>query len=66
MSGWLPIVMAPKDGRQLLLFAPGAPPDIEVGCWSMYAHAWLMPDRQCGGDWEATPTHWMPIPEAPQ
>ncbi len=68
MSEWQPIESAPKDGRQMLLFVPWKLnlPDIEVGAWSMYAHSWLIPDRQCGGDVECEPTHWMPIPDAPK
>ena len=55
---WQPIETAPKDGTPVLLWGPWG----EVGMWC-YSHPIGWNDG-----YEAlmhTPTHWMPLPEAP-
>lgn len=55
--GWEPINTAPKDGRKIRLGWLPNWPELEyvvVSHWNR--HVW-------SGYW--TPTHWMPLPEAP-
>ncbi|WP_159953150.1 DUF551 domain-containing protein [Rhizobium sp. 18065] len=59
LFGWRPIASAPKDGSDLLLSAASWHGDVVVGCWSF--EGWR--DRD---DTDALePTHWMPLPAAP-
>ncbi len=74
---WHPIETAPKDGTFMLLCMPCAVPG--VGQWqkSPWGHeGWKLTepgdfqdDDALLADWENTsyqPTHWMPLPAAPQ
>lgn len=52
-------------GDEVLLYEKGHP----FGPWMIGYVAndeWHVPDLQCGGTDIAHPTHWMPLPEAPQ
>lgn len=63
VTEWQPIETAPKDGREILLFARGNRDFIGVGQWAKgnlpetYGWFWSFAIR---------PTHWMPLPEPPQ
>ena len=69
MSAWQPIETAPKDGEWFLAYWPECAPedrylatkwcvsDIDGDCWLDHA-------EQAYDDTQ--PTHWMPLPEAPQ
>lgn len=56
---WQPISTAPKDGRDVLIFSNGL---VRVGFYSSRADKlWsVWPGRAL-----VSPTHWMPLPEAP-
>lgn len=61
-QAWQPIETAPKDGTEILLFVDPKP---QVGAWHPKAKDWI--DQS----WEyffqgPGPTHWMPLPEAPE
>ena len=70
MMKWQPIETAPKDGTTIIAFRPTSPPHIEGMCW--------VADDDGTGDWYwsydgdgpgvhmVKPTHWMPLPEAPE
>lgn len=62
MSEWRPIATAPRDGKEVLLFARGSygPRDVffAVGQWSLQSNDWLW-------TFAIRPTHWMPLPEPP-
>jgi len=54
---WQPISTAPKAGRDLiLLLTPSRFPQVA------YSNTWWT----AGFSVEVTPTHWMPLPAAPQ
>ena len=61
---WKPIETAPKDGTKVLLWADG---QVEIGDWLPDAHPWNDTSWWIeGGQITArNPTHWMPLPEAP-
>lgn len=59
-AGWQPIESAPKDGSDVLLSSPHWHGDVVVGCWSF--EGWR--DREDSDKLE--PTHWMPLPAAPE
>jgi hypothetical protein len=71
-QGWQPIETAPKDGTPVDLFSQYGrrwcnyrwDKQIRRGMWSdaAYAHR-VWHDRPCM--YEASVTHWMPIPSAP-
>lgn len=59
---WQPIETAPKDGTSILVTDGFDVCDayFRGGDWWQY---------QCGDDWYSTsinPTHWMPLPDAPE
>lgn len=63
---WQPIESAPKDGTEVLVFCPN---DWRILCGrycSVYEglreSAWVDTVEQCH---DIKPTHWMPLPEAP-
>jgi hypothetical protein len=82
MAEWQPIESAPRDGTAILGFGPGRRPPVPaitvvawdmdraietfgrpgfvalVGAWPAYADSQL--------DLQSQPTHWMPLPAAPQ
>lgn len=76
LSQWQPIETAPKDGSPVLLFFPEFKRKIHVGYYLMreiYEYGKLTSKEEM---WRCdliienfltpgTPTHWMPMPEAP-
>lgn len=64
---WLPIFTAPKDGREVLCYAPGNPradgqdtdPVTKVDEWANRYNGWrkMRPRNPY--------THWMPLPPPP-
>ena len=58
---WQPIETAPMDGTDILLgFARHDRPPVVAGwfdCWAEY---------DCQNIVKGTPTHWMPLPPAPE
>lgn len=63
---WKPIETAPKNGNEILLFGPcyrdrtgHYAPDVNVGWWGNGIWQTRTPDE------EISPTHWMPLPAAP-
>lgn len=59
MSAWQPIETAPKDGTYVLCGAPGS--TATVYFWN--GAAWDDGDFFSNETW---PTHWMPLPSAPE
>jgi hypothetical protein len=74
-EGWRPIETAPKDGTRVRLLSPEGE---DVGFWEENRYCVLgSPQGSFGEGWvdgenrlpiyaEFTPTHWMPLPAAPQ
>jgi len=69
---WQPIETAPKDGTEILVYgiATGEFGGVheEPETWKV---SWLFTNWSlCGGEgyavWVDSPTHWMPLPEAPR
>lgn len=61
MSKWRPIETAPKDGTEIVVYAPYdgvVSSSYKHGCWQK-----LM--TVSGARHENAPTHWMPLPEPP-
>ena len=61
---WQPIETAPKDETIFLAWTPthnGGCVDFCI--WANLLERWQDPDAEVGGKME--PTHWMPLPEAP-
>lgn len=57
---WRPIETAPRDGTEILCWCPGIGERVlcfDAGCWVL-----------AGGDYanDYEPTHWMPLPPAPE
>ena len=67
MNEWQPIETAPRDGTEILLFDADTDPTIYVGGYDYDGRYWfyseLLAQDVVG---EATPTHWMPLPEPPK
>ena len=71
--GWQPIETAPKDETRILTVIVGF--HIAIGWWFAEEEKWMTTDAEDyadEGSWvEAVrdsyyhPTHWMPLPEAP-
>ena len=62
-SGWQPIETAPTDGTHILVFAPvdGVVSSyFKHGCWQRMTTVYA-----AGRDGNE-PTHWMPLPDAPE
>jgi hypothetical protein len=72
VRGWLPIETAPKDGTRVLL-SDGT--SVSIGSWGNAFSSWgwsneSAPEPTDGpgaipGYWTEPPTHWMPLPDAP-
>lgn len=69
-SGWRTIDSAPRDGTNIVVFAPrrpsGAKRRSRNGCLVVVAHheaGWGF--LTTPGDYQVSPTHWMPLPPAP-
>lgn len=73
---WQPIETAPKDGSHILLYSPQDVHSAFVGFWKdghKFGRYWMAagPEGEacdCAGGWQYTrqPTHWMPLPAAPE
>jgi hypothetical protein len=68
-SEWRPIETGPKDGTDVLLYAPDAKPSVRVGHYVVdgptgsghwFVYAAVLTCR------EMAPSHWMPLPEPPK
>lgn len=61
-QGWQPIETAPKDGTEILVYAPGF---CQTALWESYtfSEGWV---NDSSGNWLNDPTHWMPLPEPPK
>ncbi len=77
MSEWQTIEIAPKDGRDLLLYFPDFSPEyrILIGHWLAFEDDpydepdWYEQNVDRGwqnGPFESDPTHWMELPQAPR
>lgn len=72
-SAWRDMASAPKDGSDILLWAPDYNDTPIIGRWSEGADAWdsevatMDEGPSTGGDPEECdgPTHWMPLPLPP-
>lgn len=61
VEGWQPIATAPKeDGASVLLWNRC---DVFEGYWEAARDFWAVSD---GGYATPVPTHWMPLPPAPE
>ncbi|MBD9529019.1 hypothetical protein [Paracoccus sp. PAR01] len=58
-GGWQPIATAPKDGTYVLVFVDCWH---DVASWGPGIKAWL----NAYGDHTMKPSHWMPLPAAPE
>lgn len=72
MSEWQPIETAPKDGTDILLYLPGAAQcfSMIIGHWSACDElpdddAWYPTTPHAADSLDIDPTHWMPLPKAP-
>lgn len=70
---WQPIETAPKDGTNILLLIGGKVIQGYWCCekWNDAFPGWdvvVLPSHGCGccGDTNPEPTHWMPLPKAPE
>lgn len=61
---WQPIETAPKDGTDIIVNMP----QVESGCTFIYwKDGWrLTYDGKFLGPHVIKPTHWMPLPDAPE
>lgn len=62
---WLPIETAPKDGTQFLFNAPQMDCGLSIGEFNAGRLCSAF-DGKVLGDWVTPPTHWMPLPAAPE
>ncbi len=60
---WQPIKTAPKDGTRVILFRPDWIESMVTGYWNKDFDDWFIPYN---GSPFLSPTHWMPLPEAPK
>ena len=60
-AGWQPIETAPKDGTQVLLYWPIWSDTPGIGCW--LKNEWVVEGALYSVE---GPTHWMPLPKAPE
>ena len=69
---WQPIETAPRDGTHILVLMEGA---VIEAWWETGFEEWLgnwdcvtLPSHGCGCCYSsnAEPTHWMPLPAAPE
>ena len=59
---WQPMETAPKNGRESLFMTE------EMGCVVLYWDDYRPENEWCSGfeSEKLTPTHWMPLPPAPE
>jgi len=61
---WKPISSAPRDGTDILIYDAGTGSYEVSSYWTDTPRYW---DGNWGdGEYEHTPTHWMPLPEPPK
>lgn len=70
MSEWKTIDSAPKDDIFILGYCPHDNiyedmPNIFVICVNPYTDEWYVQTPE-GDETAVTPTHWMPLPDAPK
>jgi len=72
MSKWLPIESAPKDGENVMLYAPTENYEVCIGWYGDTTKKWFACGSEAtasdgAGDWQTVyqPTHWMPLPAPP-
>lgn len=72
-QAWRPIETAPKDGTEILAHCPhdqihAGEPHIIIVRYNSNRHATGWYDQSLDGDGRRVdrPTHWMPLPPAPQ
>lgn len=67
-GGWQPIETAPKDGSRFLGWPCHFDDGTRAAVTRWYEHpsvsGWITPELDCG-DYEFSPTHWMPLPDPP-
>lgn len=64
MSEWQPISTAPKDASEVLVW--DGPGEAFVAFWHGKREQWLWTIHDLSGDEVLAPTHWMPLPDAPE
>ena len=66
---WQSIETAPKDGNYVLVFCPVGPNSIEIAHWSAADDIVYTDDdgwyRDTMSALSSEPSHWMPLPDAP-
>ncbi|GBR10481.1 DUF551 domain-containing protein [Acetobacter oeni] len=60
LTPWRPISEAPKDGTEVMLYAPN------IICGGMSSDRWNAKLNQWDVASDGQPTHWMPLPAAPE
>lgn len=60
---WQPIETAPKDGTIVLVYAKETQ-EYAIVFWNRYYREWNQ--RSMEEEELESPTHWMPLPEAPE
>ena len=72
MSKWISVTeKLPPNGQEVLTYSPSTPwwfsydreHCVRVGFHSVAYDAWLSPGK--GSNAKIEPTHWMPLPDAP-
>ena len=71
MTDWKPIETAPKDGTRIILLVNNYAIEAHYDNEGYYESKWevvSLPVHGCGccGDENEEPTHWMPLPAAPE
>lgn len=66
MSDWQPIETAPLDGSPVLAVWMFDPLNNEAGSETHEVVRWFSGYWDANGESRPTPTHWMPLPEAPR
>lgn len=66
----MPIESAPKDGTKIMIFDPGSPDGWHAAYWREGDTAWRLldvsPVGPSLGRRVPEPTHWIPLPGAPE
>lgn len=68
MTEWLDISSAPRDGTRVLGFVEGERVSVMIYCKTPHVplYGWHFTEGD-PEDWDMVrPTHWMPLPDAPQ
>ena len=62
---WMPIETAPKDGTRVIGYFPTEGYDLPVVMQCLFDDGAWQFDVYEAPDRDASPSHWMPLPEAP-